>query len=155
MDHKKTLQEGLKEFQKRNGQYFSDTVYSDAGNEFLKCHDIAHVVFGCDTTLYGEGLVKIWTSFGTTSSFMEITKGYREVQAYHLFSEYSVGHFRKHLLKLLGVIPKALIRTRKMSKPWPFKDYAQYLDQPIEEIRRIFFGDRIRKKSLKHRINNI
>lgn len=34
--------------------------------EFFRCHDAAHVVFGCGTGLDDEAVVKIWSFFGTT-----------------------------------------------------------------------------------------
>jgi len=77
-----TLQEGLAEFQTKNQKYFSKRTLSNSGEEFLQCHDIAHVVFGCDTSLYGEGVVKLWTTFGTTMSFWKVTKGYRDASAF-------------------------------------------------------------------------
>ncbi|MFK8164872.1 MAG: hypothetical protein AB8H12_20670 [Lewinella sp.] len=72
-----TLEEGLKYFQEKNKQYFSEKEYSKKGAAFLRCHDIAHVVFGCKTTVYGEGVVKTWTTFGTILSFWEVITGYK------------------------------------------------------------------------------
>lgn len=138
MDDKITLQEGLEKFQHRNMKYFSKRLMSPEGETFLKCHDIAHVVFGCDTTIYGEGVVKIWTSFGTTSSFWKIVNGYNEVSAFELFRQYSFRHVLKNILRYLRVIPKTLFRVQKMTKPWPFADYQTYLNMPIAEIRKEF-----------------
>jgi len=115
-----TLQQGLDRFQEKNSKYFTKRSMSKEGEAFLQCHDIAHVVFGCDTTLYGEGLVKIWTSFGTTSGFWKIVNGYNEVSAFELFKMYSIGHLAKNIGKYLLAIPKALYRVTKMTKPWPF-----------------------------------
>jgi len=119
MDHTQTLQQGLDAFREKNNSYFSKKKMSPAGNEFFLCHDIAHVVFGCGTTIYGEGLVKIWTTFGTSLGFWEVFKNYKEVNA-------------------LTTLPKAILKAKRMSKPWPFLDYQPYLDKPLGEIRKEF-----------------
>lgn len=133
-----TLQQGLENFHKKNNQYFSKRVYSEKGSTFLKNHDMAHVVFGCNTTIYGEGIVKIWTTFGTTLNFWEVTKGYNDVNAFELFKKYSLPHIMKNILRLLIAIPKVIYRTRRMKKKWPFTNNKNYLHIPIEEIRKEF-----------------
>ncbi len=138
MDTQITLREGIAVFHKRNSKYFSKRTYSEKGKKFLDAHDIAHVVFGCDTTLYGEGMVKIWTTFGTNLGFWEVTTGYNEVSAFELFKKYSIQHILKNILKLLSSIPKAIIHARKMRKKWPFYNYDPYMDIPISEIRKRF-----------------
>jgi len=138
MNNNQTLQQGLELFQLKNTKYFSERVYTDRGEAFIKSHDIAHVVFGCDTTIYGEGVVKVWTTFGSNLSFWKVTTGYNEVNAFELSRAYSKGHVVKNILGFLWVIPKTIIRARKMKKPWPFYDYEPYLDRPISEIRREF-----------------
>ncbi|MFK7806400.1 MAG: hypothetical protein AB8F74_01240, partial [Saprospiraceae bacterium] len=85
-------------------KYFTKRSMSKEGEVFLKCHDIVHVVFGCDTTICGEGVVKIWTTFGTTLSFWKVTNGYNEVSAFELFRKYSFGHVIKNIFRFLVVI---------------------------------------------------
>jgi len=133
-----TLREGLDQFHKRNQQYFSKRKMSKQGEEFLRYHDMAHVVFGCDTTIYGEGMVKIWTTFGTNWSFWRVTKAYNEVSAFELSRQYSFRHVAKNILRFLITIPKAIFRAREMNKPWPFSECDAYLDIPVSEIRQEF-----------------
>ena len=133
-----TLQQGLEIFNKKNEKYFSERSISKEGEEFLKCHDIAHIIFGCNTTIYGEGVVKIWTTFGTTLGFWKVIGGYDEANAYELFRMYSFRHVAKNILSYLVVIPKVIVRAKRMSKPWPFSDYKLYLNTPISEIRKEF-----------------
>ena len=138
MENNSTLQQELDKFYKKNKKYFSERVISEDGKQFLKCHDISHVVFGCDTTLYGEGTVKIWTTFGTTLKFSKVIRGYNEANAFELFKLYSFRHIMKNILQFLFVIPKVIIRAKRMKKRWPFMEYETYLDTPISEIRRAF-----------------
>jgi len=89
MEDNVTLQEGLEIFQEKNAQYFTQRPMSEQGSAFMRSHDIAHVVFGCDTSVYGEGVVKLWSSFGTTAGFWKVVTGYNEVNAFALFKQYS------------------------------------------------------------------
>ena len=138
MDGNITLQQGIEQFHQKNQKYFAERLHSAKGEEFLKCHDVAHIVFGCDTTIYGEGVVKIWTTFGTTLSFWKVISGYKEANAFELFKMYSLRHIMKNIGQYLWVIPKAIIRTKRMSKPWPFSAYKPYLNVSITEIRKEF-----------------
>ncbi len=129
------LNEALILFQERNKKNFSKKEHSNEGDKFLKCHDIAHVVFGCDTSLCGEGLVKIWTIFGSDFPFWKIVNGYQEASAYQLFRMYSLKHFLKNIFKLIWLSPKAIFRARRMDKAWPFMEYQPYLNKTLKEIR--------------------
>lgn len=138
MNNNITLQQGIDRFHKNNMKYFSERSTSKESKEFLRCHDVAHIVFGCDTSIYGEGTVKIWTTFGTTLSFWKVISGYNEANAFELFRMYSFKHIMKNILRFLYSIPKTIVRAKKMSKPWPFSDYKSYLNIPISEIRKEF-----------------
>lgn len=133
-----TLQQELELFYRKNNKLFSKKSISVEGEEFLRCHDIAHIVFGCDTSLYGEGLVKIWTTFGTTLSFWKVITGYKEANALELFRMYSIKNILANIINFIGVIPKTIGRAKNMSKPWPFTAYESYLNVPISAIRKEF-----------------
>lgn len=133
-----TLQDGLEIFHKKNSKYFSERTYTKKGEAFLKNHDVAHVVFGCDISIYGEGVVKVWTTFGTTLSFWKVISGYNEANAFELFRMYSFRHISKNIFRFLRAIPKTIVRAKAMSKPWPFSAYEAYLNRPISEVRKEF-----------------
>ncbi|MFK8056542.1 MAG: Coq4 family protein [Saprospiraceae bacterium] len=138
MKTERTLQQGLDRFQERNAKYFSDKPISEEAKRFLRSHDIAHVVFGCNTTLYGEGVVKVWTAFGTDQSFWAVTKGYRAASAFSLSREFSFQHVVKSIGRFLLAIPKTISRARQMTKPWVWSDYEPYLNKPLAEVREEF-----------------
>ena len=138
MEDSITLQQGLEKFHKKSMKFFSERSISKEGEEFLKCHDIAHIVFGCDTTIYGEGVVKIWTTFGTTLGFWKVVNGYNEANAFELFRMYSFQHVAKNIARFLLAIPKVIIRAKRMTKPWTWSNYESYLNTPIPEIRKEF-----------------
>ena len=86
MESNITLRQGLETFRSTYKDNLShDKVEaSDEAKSFFLSHDIAHVLFGCDITLYGEGSVKIWTIFGTTLGFWNHIRGYQDANAFEL-----------------------------------------------------------------------
>ena len=138
MEPELTLQQGLDQFREKNAKYFSDKPKSETAEPFMQSHDIAHVVFGCNTTIYGEGVVKVWTTFGTDQTFWKVTKGYNDASAFSLASEFSFMHVVKNIGRFLLAIPKTIIRAKQMKKPWAWAGYVPYLNKPIAEIRREF-----------------
>lgn len=135
-----TLRQGLEIFRNEYKNHLSHER-DDASKEakvFFESHDIAHVLFGCDITLYGEGVVKIWTIFGTTLGFWKHIKGYRDANAFELAKDFTFAHRIKNIFKFLVSIPTTIIRAKQMSKPWDWIEFEQHLDTPISEIRKEF-----------------
>lgn len=135
-----TLRQGLAKFYKEHEEYLShnkDGITPEA-KTFLESHDIAHVLFGCDISLFGEGAVKIWTIFGTTLGFWNHIKGYRDANAFELSRNFNFSQELSNFFKLIVSIPLLIIRARKMHKPWPWLGFEPYLDIPISEIREEF-----------------
>ncbi len=138
MNISSTLREVITEFNSDNAKYFGDRDKSPEAQKFFECHDIAHVVFGCDTSIVGEGKVKIWSIFGTTMGFRKHLRGYAEADAFSLFQQYSWRHVLKSIGQLLITMPRVMIRARHMTKPWPWSEYQPYLDMSLNEIRQEF-----------------
>ena len=135
-----TLRQGLENFYQENKDYLShnkESVSSEA-KAFFVSHDIAHVLFGCDISLFGEGSVKIWTIFGTTLGFWKHISGYKEANAFELSKNFNFAHLVNNFFKLLLSIPLLIFRAKRMHKPWPWSAYESYLDRPISEIRKEF-----------------
>ena len=133
-----TLREAIIEFDSVNSKYFIERDFSVKAQEFFRCHDVAHVVFDCNTSILGEGKVKVWTIFGTTLGFWKHLHGYSEADAFSLFKKYSWGHILKNIAKLVITLPRIVIRTRHMKKPWPWCSYESFLDVSLKEIREKF-----------------
>ncbi len=139
-DRKITLRQGLAKFYKEHEEYLShnkDGITPET-KAFLESHDIAHVLFGCDISLFGEGSVKIWTIFGTTLGFWNHIKGYKDANAFELSRNFSFTQELSNFFKLLFSIPILIIRAKKMEKPWPWSEFEAYLDTPLSEIRKEF-----------------
>ena len=135
-----TLRKGLEKFRNEYKDHLSHEK-NDASTEakaFFRSHDIAHVLFGCDITLYGEGAVKIWTIFGTTLGFWNHIRRYQDANAFELSKDFTILHVVKNIFKFLIAIPKIIFRAKQMSKLWNWIGFEQYLDVPISKIREEF-----------------
>lgn len=135
-----TLRQGLEKFYE---EYKSHLSHNKEGipsevKSFFKSHDIAHVIFDCDISLFGEGSVKVWTIFGTTLGFWKHIKAYKKANAYELSRNFSLAHIASNVFKFLWFIPKLIIRAKCMNRPWPWSEFESYLDTPISEIRQEF-----------------
>ena len=140
MENNITLREGLEKFYIDYREFHSHTEegISSEVKAFFKSHDIAHVLFDCDISLFGEGKVKIWTIFGTTLGFWNHISQYRKANAFRLSKNFTFSHVLRNILKFLYAIPKLIYKAKKMHKKWPWAGYDPYLDTPISEIRKEF-----------------
>lgn len=140
MDDQITLRQGLANFRATymyQLSHNSDDLTANA-HAFYKAHDIAHVLFGCDISLYGEGTLKLWTIFGTSLGFFRHISSYKEVGAYELAKHFKRTDVVKDIFKLLVAFPSIIMRAKRMHKPWPWHDYEPYMETPICEIRTVF-----------------
>lgn len=133
-----TLRTELAAFLDANSKYFSDRDMSEAAQEFFRCHDVAHVVFGCGTSIVGEGTVKVWSIFGTTLGFRDHLRGYAEADAFELFRQYSWSHVARSMARVMRDAPRAIVRARRMHARWPWATHDDYLDVPLAQIRAEF-----------------
>lgn len=135
-----TLREGLEIFHRAYKDHLSHNKIgiSSEAQAFFKSHDIAHVLFGCDVSLYGEGVVKIWTIFGTTLGFWKHITGYKDANAFELSKNFTLVHIVKNIFRFLFSIPTIIIRARQMHKAWDWTGFEPYLDTSISEIRKEF-----------------
>jgi len=101
-------------------------------------HDIAHILFGCDISLHGEGTVKLWTIYGTPLGFWNHIKAYNKANAYALPKPYNFMHVANNIFKLLFAILVVIYRAMSMTKRWPWHKFEPYLDVSISEIRKEF-----------------
>ncbi|MEO0424011.1 MAG: hypothetical protein AAF184_16860 [Pseudomonadota bacterium] len=131
-----TLREGLSRFRELNAKHVAEREQSAEASAFFRHHDVAHVVFACDTTLTGEGRVKLFTIWGTTLGLRGHLRGYTEGNAFSLFRQYSLRHVLRQLASVLGSVPTVWRRSRRMHRRWPWSDYDAYLDVPLGTIRR-------------------
>ena len=135
-----TLRQGLKRFHQEYKDHLShnNKAISTEAQDFFRSHDIAHTLFGCDISLYGEGTVKIWTIFGTSLGFWKHLRGYQKANAFQLSKKFSLSHIANNIFKFLVSIPVIILRAKRMHKRWDWTNFDAYLDTPISEIRKEF-----------------
>ena len=86
-DSSMTLREGLAEYFRGNPDLMNESELPQDLSEGLHAHDIAHVVFGCDTTLLGEVVLVRWSVFGVTGSLRPYLIGLRRRETRGLFRD--------------------------------------------------------------------
>lgn len=140
MEDSITLRQGLEIFHKEYKDHLShhEKGISSEAQVFFRSHDIAHVLFGCDISLYGEGAVKIWTIFGTSLGFWKHITAYQTANAFELSKNFTLVHILKNIFKFLFSIPIIIIRAKRMHKTWDWARFEPYLNRPISEIRKEF-----------------
>ena len=133
-----TLREGLAEYVRENpGLMDEGELPRDLGLG-LHSHDIAHVVFGCDTGLLGEVTLARWSLFGVTGSIRPYLTGLRRRETRGLFRDALKGCRPRMWWPMVKLATMAIVRSLRMHERWPFAAYGPYLDQPLREIRERF-----------------
>ena len=134
-DSKLTLDQGLGEYYASRDDLVGGRGISDAAREFFRCHDVAHVVFGCNTTLTNEAMVKMWSFCGTTAGF-GLLRDYRSPESKEIYETIELGPIVRTTLRSIVVIPRVLARCRRMHKRWPWSDFDAYRQVELSELRR-------------------
>lgn len=130
-----TLEEGLCEYYGCRDDLAVGRGMSDSAREFFRCHDAAHVVFGCSTTLSNEAMVKIWSFLGTTAGF-SLLRDYRSPESKEIYAEIQWREIPGTVLRSLVNGPLVASRSLRMNKRWPWSDFAACQGAPLSEIRR-------------------
>lgn len=130
-----TLAEGLREYSASSDHLVTGRGISDVAREFFRCHDAAHVVFGCSTELPDEGVVKMWSFFGTTAG-LSLLAAYRLPESQEIYETIGWGLVVTTAVRMLRLVPVTLWRCFRMVKRWPWSQFDRYLDVPLAEIRR-------------------
>ena len=130
-----TLAEGLREYYASRDGLVDGRGVSSAACEFFRCHDAAHVVFGCTTALADEAVVKIWSFFGTTAG-LALLRDYRSPESQEIYEQLQWRDIVPTAIRSVALVPLVLWRCSRMRKRWPWSDFDRYLDVPLSEIRR-------------------
>jgi hypothetical protein len=134
-DAELTLQAGLREYYASRDGLVGGRGISPAAREFFRCHDAAHVVFGCSTSLRDEAAVKIWSIFGTTAG-LGVLRAYRLPESQEVYEELAGSDIARTAVRSLVFVPRVLRRCFRMRKRWPWSEFGTPLGVPLREIRR-------------------
>ena len=132
-----TLEEGLREYHENHSDLVSGRQASPTALEFFRCHDAAHVVFGCSTTLINEAMVKMWSFLGTTAG-LTLLRDYRLPESQEIYRTLLWGDIARTALRSLVVVPRVMVRCRRMTRRWPWSDFDSYQKVPLVTLRREF-----------------
>ena len=130
-----TLEEGLHEYYRSHANLTTGRGASDSAQKFFRCHDAAHVVFGCSTTLTNEAMVKIWSFFGTTAG-LSLLRDYRSPESQEIYDQIKWSDVLGTALRSVANIPRVLFRCAQMHKRWPWSDFDRYRSIRLVDIRR-------------------
>jgi hypothetical protein len=134
---KLTLAEGLGEYYASREGLVGGRGVSPEAREFFRCHDAAHVVFGCTTSLLDEAVVKVWSLCGTTAG-LGLLRAYRLPESQEVYETLAWRDVARVGLRSLVVVPRVLWRSLRMSRRWPWSRFDRYLDVPLTDLRREF-----------------
>jgi hypothetical protein len=147
-DASMTLREGIAEYFRHSAEMMDPAELPPDLGLGLRAHDVAHVVFGCDTTLVGEVVLARWSLFGVTGSIRPYLIGLRRRETRGLFRDAAAAFRPAMLWRMTKFASLAVFRSLRMRERWPFEEFGQYLDQPLCEIRERFGIRVIRTLSL-------
>lgn len=132
-----TLEEGLTEYYEYNAKDLSTRELTSEADTFFRCHDVVHVVFGCNISLEEELVVKISSLFGTDAGFA-VLKGYALAESKEVYVHLSVTEVVLTTLKAFWLVPRTLVRCARMKARWRWIDHDEYMNQPLSTIRKTF-----------------
>jgi ubiquinone biosynthesis protein Coq4 len=140
---KQTLREALDEYYQINPELYNPNQMDQLSSKKFIAHDVAHVLFGCDTTIEGECKVGAWSIFGTDIGLWGYTLGFQQAQEIRnatLSTVFELGIFKSAFIfiKSVPLRIRVLIRTFKMKHRWPFYNFDQYWDKPLNTLRTEF-----------------
>ncbi len=136
-DSTQTLSEGIAEYFEAHQQHFARRTPSPEAQKFFHCHDVSHIVFGCDISLRDELVVKISSFFGTTAG-LGVLKGYSLAESKEIYEEIHFTEVVGTAVSGLYLIPRTIWRCLRMSHRWPWDSFEEFLDVPLVELREMF-----------------
>lgn len=136
-DTAQTLAEGIEEYYRQNPHLSKVRGMSPQAQEFFRCHDAAHVVFGCGTSLPHEAVVKLSSIFGTTGG-LAVLKGYRLHESTSIYRELVLTDIVRTLLQSIVIVPRTAVRCLRQHKRWPWREFAEYSRVPLGKLRTEF-----------------
>ncbi len=130
-----TLESGLSEYYASRADLVTGRGVSTAAHEFFRCHDAAHVVFGCSTTLLNEAMVKTWSFFGTTRG-LSLVREYRLPESQEIYEQLAWAAIARTALRSVTVLPRVVARCTRMHRRWPWSDFDAHRQVALRELRR-------------------
>lgn len=136
-DSQQTLAEAVAEYYAANPGLASVRKMSPEAEQFFRCHDAAHVVFGCGIALDDEAIVKISSILGTSAG-LGVLKSYRLHESRQIYKQLPLRAVLRSVARSIVVVPRTILRCMNQRSPWPWAEFEQYLTVPLRDIRQQF-----------------
>jgi hypothetical protein len=132
-----TLAEGLAEYYAANPRLKRGTSLSPEAQQFFSCHDVAHVLYGCSTSIPDEAIVKLASIFGTTGG-LSVLQGYRLHESLDIYRKLPLWNTALALLLSPYLIVRTVWRCKRQNEPWPWQQHEHLVKVPLRELRARF-----------------
>ena len=134
-----TLRQAADEYLQGHPEVLHADKLSAESAALFRSHDICHVIFGLDTTVRDEVLADFWTVFGTDVGLRRYLRYLRETpEAKELFRAIGYGKAMLWTIRAAPQIGKVWLRSRRMSKKWPWLVPDSFLTRPLNTLRQDF-----------------
>jgi hypothetical protein len=132
-----TLEQGIAEYHKANPWLVKGRALSPEAQEFFRCHDAVHVVFGCGNTLDDEAVVKVSSILGTSAGF-SVLRAYGLHESLDIYKKLPVRDILRSIVCSLVLVPRTMIRCLRQRRRWPWANFETYAGIPLRQIREDF-----------------
>ncbi|MEO6364153.1 MAG: hypothetical protein ABIO71_13050 [Caldimonas sp.] len=132
-----TLAQGLAEYAAANPSLADGRSMSTQAREFFRCHDVAHVVYGCDVALDDEAVVKIASLLGTTAG-LQVLGGYRLHESLQIYRQLRICEVLRSIVASVVIVPRTAWRCFAQRARWPWAEHQQYMQSSLRELRHRF-----------------
>ncbi|WP_414589292.1 hypothetical protein [Scytonema sp. PCC 10023] len=145
-----TLRQGLDEYYAVNSNLTDPRELSQEFAKILLAHDVTHIIFGCDTSMYDETKLLPLTWWASDYKFRDHLRALKDPTIGPAVSIMYDDLVKQHgLLWLYGsiflVLPRLLpelimmwFKTRKRHRYVPFLNFEPLLDRSLLDIRQEF-----------------
>lgn len=132
-----TLEEGLAEYFAANPALKRGGSLSPEAQEFFRCHDAVHVLYGCGTSMPDEAIVKLASLFGTTGGLSAL-RGYLLHESLDIYRRLPLASTVVALLSAPYLISRTIWRCVRQRSAWPWAQHEPYMNTPLHELRARF-----------------
>ncbi len=141
-----TVQQGLEEYYKINAYLTNHATQPDDFGKILLAHDVAHIIYGCDTDMYDELKLLPLSWWTSECTFKEYLKMRKNPAVDVMYEDLIKRHGTIWLyLSIFAVLPKLLpelisiwFKTRNLQNKVPFLEFEPLLNRSLLDIRQEF-----------------
>lgn len=132
-----TLAQGLAEYYAAHTFLKRGDALSPEARVFFRCHDTVHVVYGCDTSLLHEAIVKLSSFFGTTEG-LRVMRGYQLYESLDIYRQLRAADIMHTIAAAPFIVPRTIWRCARQRRRWPWEAFDAFLTVPLRELRADF-----------------